>query len=344
LKTKLLTPAFILLLFGGFYFYGFGDKAFQYKGLKMKGLSLVAPPREVDITCFHAIQNVNADWVSLMPYAFVPKGSAKVRFEIDTTKKHPWWGETPAGVKRCIEMAHSKGIKVMLKPHLWLGWGQFTGNLNFEKDSDWKIFEESFKEYILTFARLAESEKVEVFCIATEMGSHVQGRKDYWFGLISDVKKVYKGKLTYAENWDCFEKVPFWEELDFIGVDGYFPLSDEREPSVNQLNQGWKRYLKKLDKYAAKQQKSILFTEIGYKSNDYSTEKPWETDYSKPKNESVQAKAYQSFFESAWKQSWCAGAFIWKWFPTEINHFHERETFSPQGKMAVKVLGEHYGK
>jgi hypothetical protein len=241
-------------------------------------------------------------------------------------------------------MAHSKGIKVMLKPHLWLGWGQFTGDLNFEKESDWKIFEESFKEYILTFARLAESEKVEVFCIATEMGSHVQGREDYWFGLISDIKKVYKGKLTYAENWDCFEKVPFWEELDFIGVDGYFPLSDEREPSVNQLNQGWKTYLKKLDKYAAKQQKSILFTEIGYRSNDYSTEKPWETDYSKPKNESLQAKAYQSFFESAWKQSWCAGAFIWKWFPTEIDHFHERETFSPQGKMAEKVLGEHYGK
>ena len=86
----------------------------------MKGLSLVAPPREVDVTCFHAIQNVNADWVSLMPYAFVPKGSAKVRFQIDTTKKQQWWGETPAGVKRCVERAHSKGIN--LCSSLICGW------------------------------------------------------------------------------------------------------------------------------------------------------------------------------------------------------------------------------
>jgi hypothetical protein len=43
------------LLFGGFNFYGFGDKAVQYKGLKMKGLSLAASPKEVDITCFQAI-------------------------------------------------------------------------------------------------------------------------------------------------------------------------------------------------------------------------------------------------------------------------------------------------
>lgn len=87
-----------------------------------------------------------------------------------------------------------------------------------------------------------------------------------------------------------------------------------------------------------------MFTELDHFSNDFSAAEPWETEYTKPKNEPIQAKAYQSFFESAWKQSWCAGAFIWKWFPTEIDLFHQGETFSPQGKMAEKVLGEHFGK
>jgi hypothetical protein len=344
LKTKLLTPAFILLLFGGFYYFQNNEKSFDYRGEKMKGLSVVAPPKEVDSTCFKMIKQINVNWVSLMPYAFVPKESAKVRFQIDNNNKHQWWGETPQGVKKCIELAHSQGMKVMLKPHLWLGWGQFTGDLKFEKESDWKIFEESFKEYILTFARVAASENVEIFCLATEMGSHVQGREAYWFGLISEIKKIYKGKLTYAENWDCFDKVPFWSELDYLGVDGYFPLSGERSPGVAELNKGWKIHLKKLERLSSKYQKPIVFTEIGYRSNDFGADKPWETEYSKPANESLQANAYQAFFETVWSKPWFAGAFIWKWFPTISDRHHDRETFSPQGKKAEKVLKNNYSK
>ena len=345
MKTKLLTPVFILVFIGGFYlFTTSNDKPFVYSGAKMKGLSFVAPPKELDSTSFHVSNAVNANWLSLMPYAFVPKESTKVRFQTENNNKHQWWGETPAGIRKCIEMAHAKGINVMLKPHLWLGWGQFTGELDFKSEADWLVFESSFREYILTFARIAEEEQVEVFCIATEMGSHVQNREKYWFELISEVKKVYKGKLTYAENWDCFDKVPFWHELDFIGVDGYFPLSDSRNPSLKELESGWKSHLKKMKKYAAKIQKPILFSEVGYRSNDFSSQKPWETDYSKPKNEPLQAKAYQAFFDNVWNQPWCAGAFIWKWFPSDVDHFHERETFSPQGKMAEKVLKNYYSK
>jgi hypothetical protein len=41
-----------------------------------------------------------------------------------------------------------------------------------------------------------------------------------------EIRKIYTGKLTYAANWDDFDKVPFWKELDYIGIDAYFPLSD----------------------------------------------------------------------------------------------------------------------
>ena len=90
--------------------------------------------------------------------------------------------------------------KFMLKPHLWLGWGQFTSDLNFEKESDWKIFEESFKEYILTFARLAESEKVEVFWLPTP---YISGSN--YILKMSDYKKD-----AWVEVWDAL----FWRFMD----------------------------------------------------------------------------------------------------------------------------------
>jgi hypothetical protein len=35
-------------------------------------------------------------------------------------------------------------------------------------------------------------------------------RPKYWQELILEIRKVYKGKLTYAANWDEFKRVPFW--------------------------------------------------------------------------------------------------------------------------------------
>ena len=310
----------------------------------MRGLSMVAPPKEIGDTCLVAIMDVQANWVSMMPYAFVPKTSSTVRFQSDTSKNNHWWGESPKGMRQCIRMARAKGIKVMLKPHLWLGWGAFTGELDFNTEDEWKEFERSYKSYLLTYGKIAAEEDVEAFCIGTEMGSHVQNRPEFWIDLISDLKKIYKGKLTYAENWDCFDKVTFWDKLDFIGVDGYFPLSDKKDPTLADLNKGWQKHLKKLNNFSGKTKRPILFTEIGYRSNDFSAEKPWEIEYSKPINEPLQARAYESFFENAYNQPWCAGVFIWKWFPVKIEHFHEKETFSPQGKPAEKVLKTYFSK
>ena len=56
-------------------------------------------------------------------------------------------------------------------------------------------------------------------------------------------RAVYKGKLTYAANWDGeFEEVAFWDALDVIGVQAYFPLTEERVPSVTKLTQAWAPY------------------------------------------------------------------------------------------------------
>ncbi len=347
MNTKLLTSFFTLFLFFGIYFFPGTKEAYIYSGEKMKGLSFVAPPREIGIDAMNAIVNMNSNWISLMPYSFVPKNSSELRFEEkEDLKKNEkkWWGETPSGTKECIKMAHKNGIKVMVKPHIWLGWNEFTGHLNFNTEQEWLVFEKSFSRYLLAFAKIAEDEHAEMYCIATEMQNHVKQRPEFWNKLITDIRKIYKGKLTYAENWDAFEDVPFWNQMDYIGIDGYFPLSKLKDPDEKNLIKGWKTHLDDIVDLANKYKKPILFTEIGYRSCDYSTEKPWETDFNLPDNENLQAKAYNVFFKTVWKQPYFAGAFIWKWFPTLSENPRHKDSFTPQRKKAEMVLKDAYGK
>jgi hypothetical protein len=70
-------------------------------------------------------------------------------------------------------------------------------------------------------------------------------------------KKNLLGKLTYAANWDDFDKVPFWNELDYIGIDAYFPLSNATTPSVLELNDAWQQHIKKIEKLQRDEQNTL---------------------------------------------------------------------------------------
>jgi hypothetical protein len=326
---------------------GNSQKPFLYAEKKHQGIALVAPSRPINTENFTNLKAIGSNAVAIMPYSFVPKENPEVRFSkdsIENKNQHQWWGETAFGVRKCIDLSHNQGLEVMLKPHLWIGWGQFTGELDFKNDKDWLVFENSFRAYILFFAKIAEAKNVETFCMATEMANHVKNRPEFWFGLIQDIRKIYHGKLTYAENWDSYNKVPFWGKLDFVGIDAYFPIASGKNPDLESIKKGWKKHKNKLSEFSADIQKPILFTEIGYKSNDYGLDKPWESDFSKPENTKLQALAYQGFFEEIWNEKWFAGAYIWKWFSEKREGSHDKDTFSPQNKPAEKILKNHYLK
>jgi hypothetical protein len=320
-------------------------KPFLFKGQKIKGLSFVAPNKPIDSSQINPVVNIAANFISIMPYGFIGENSAELRYVSakDTAKQQPiWWGETPAGVHKCIQLAHEKNLKVMLKPHIWAKNGVFTGKLSFTTEKEWLIFENSYRKYILEFAEIAENEHVAVFCMATEMETSVRERPEFWGKIIKEIRNIYKGNLTYAENWDAYQKVPFWQSLDYIGVDGYFPLSDQKTPSIVDLEKGWKIHKKGLQKTAGIYQKPILFTEFGYRSCDFTAKKPWESNYTLPNNEPAQANGYEAFFKTIWPEPWFAGVFIWKWFPFDNKNPKYIDTFTPQNKMGAITLKQGF--
>jgi hypothetical protein len=301
------------------------------------GVSLESPPKPIDSAKFSSVMVTQPSHVAIIPYAFTRMGSSEVIYN----RNHSWWGESYPGVIELVSLARKEGLDVMLKPHVWIQGQGWAGDFDLEDEESWKIWEESYRPYILDFARLADSLEVPVFCVGTEYRLAAIKRADYWKDLISDVRSVYSGKITYAANWDNYQKIDFWDDLDLIGVDAYFPLDTTMNPKFENLQSSWMPICEQLRQLSAKHQKPILFTEFGYRSVSHTAGPDWELD-GKPFDEYAQQVAYQALFESVWDQPWFAGGFLWKWrFYDEVGGVGDTG-FTPQGKKAEATIATYY--
>ncbi|MBX2892883.1 MAG: hypothetical protein KF734_18285 [Saprospiraceae bacterium] len=309
---------------------------------RMNGLTFVAPPEPFPVNPMPAVRAVGANWIAIVPYAFLRPGTADVIFNEHSGQ---WWGERPEGARESIRLAHEADIRVMLKPQVWIP-RAWTGTLAFQSDEEWEQWEKTYERYILRFAALADSTGVDMFCIGTEFNAAIQQRPQYWHQLIQKIKKTYKGKLTYSANWDDWDKVPFWAELDCIGLGGYFPLVAATTPTVQELKAAWEPIKERLRTYSKQQNRPILFTEFGYLSVDSSGWRNWELERDIKRrniNEQAQANCYEALFSTFQHEHWWAGGFLWKWFPNMRGHegYSERD-YTPQGKLGENTLRKWY--
>ena len=308
---------------------------------KINGVSFVASKEAINESHVNPVFNVNANYAAVMPFGFI-KNLEDPEVVFNTDKQ--WFGETKDGVKQYIQELRKKGIKIMLKPQIWVWHGQFTGLIEMQNETDWKTLERSYLKFILEYAQLAQDLNVNIFCIGTELEKFIDYRPNYWSRLIAKIKDVYKGKLTYAANWDEFKRTPFWNELDYIGVDAYFPVSNKKTPTVEDCLEGWKSHKQVIFDISKKEDKPILFTEYGYRSVDYSGKAPWRSDRAMNQvNLEAQTNTTQALLDTFWEEDWFAGGFIWKWF-----HDHEKaggrndSRFTPQNKPTEDLIKTHY--
>jgi len=308
---------------------------------KINGVSFVASPNKVTQEDINPVIKLNANYVAIMPFGFIKSlDSPGVKYN----SKDQWFGESVVGAKQYISELHKNNIKVMLKPQLWVWKGGFTGNIKMKSEEDWKILEKTYTDFILTYAKVAQDNNVAIYCIGTELELFIKNRSQFWSDLIQEVRTIYIGKLTYAANWDEYTKTHFWTALDYIGIDGYFPLSKNKTPQIQELKKGWQKHKVAMRKYADSLQKKVLFTEFGYRSVDYSAHKPWEVDYSKTSvNLQGQVNATHVLLDELWIEEWFAGGFLWKWFT-----HHDKAggvtdpRFTPQNKPAEETVREFY--
>ena len=309
---------------------------------KITGVSLVAGREVTQEEKLNPVDSVNAGWVAIIPYAFTNGHVPELRFN----HARQWYGESVTGVAEQIAIAHAKGLKVMLKPHVWVRGDGWPGQFKLESETDWKNWEASYTAYILAYLQVADSLNVALFCIGTEFNEAVKARPAYWKELALLCRQQFKGELTYAANWDSYQEVSYWDALDYIGVDAYFPLSDEKTPSIRRLREGWEKPKAALKEIAEKFNKPVLFTEYGYRSADHAAARPWEMEEGeRPGNLEAQINTYEALYTEFWDEPWFAGGFLWKWFPD-----HERaggsqdNDYTPQNKPTEHVIRKWYSR
>jgi len=338
-KFIILAAVIASLIFIGILF--FEGEAYFYKGSKINGVNMVATRTALEDDELASVAKLKARWIAIIPFAFSRNNEPSVGLAYN----RQWFGESPKGVIESVVTAINIGFNVMIKPHVWVRGDGWPGEFNLETEEEWQQWQDDYTHYILTYAKIADSLSVDLLCIGTEFRIAARERPEYWYNLINMVRKVYKGKLTYAANWDNIEEVVFWDKLDYIGIDAYFPLTESETPSVDELKEAWQIHKETIEKLSLYFKKPVLFTEFGYKSSPACCASPWEEDRDSPVNMPCQRNGYEALFVTFWPEEWFAGGFLWKWFPDNENSGGVgNNRFTPQNKLAEQVIRKCYGR
>jgi len=279
------------------------------------------------------LTGLGVGWTAVHPYAGVrTDGSIRQTAAQDT-------GYLP----KCAKLAKAAGHQLFWKPHLAY-WGSFEwrGAITFEHKAAWKRFFSDYRRFIVDQATFADKHQLPLFCVGIEYQKTLSYAAE-WRDIIKEVRRVYRGPITYAANWDEASKVPFWKQLDLIGVQAYFPLLDQPKPTVTQLVKAWDRpmdHLKSLSKDNGG--RPLLFTEIGYARSMLAAKSPWkpEIDNSAPAVE-LRTRLFAAAFARMAAEPLVRGAFWWKWIPGKSLWDGD---FSMKDPEALAALRQHWGK
>jgi len=262
-----------------------------------------------------------------------------------TIYKHPRFTVPMHTLERTIDDAKKEGLKIFLFPILRVedkSNGGWRGSL---APSNVEAFFKNYTEFILKFAKLAEEKDAAILAVGSELNTmDVKAHTHRWKKIIAAVKQVYKGKLTYSANWDHYEEVKFWSDLDFAGVTGYFELSEKEkapkeDPPLEKLIESWRYYYMKLIRWQFTVKRPLILTEVGYLSQKGTAARPWNEGADEDLDLEIQRRCYEAFIRVWAGEKRLAGAYFWNWFGWGGKDSKE---YTPRNKPAAREISKWY--
>jgi hypothetical protein len=292
--------------------------------------------------------------------------------------------ESQSVIAATIAEANSRGFSVMIRPLLDFLDPSKIGSYSV---GDWRstynpanaaAFFASYKTMIVAIAQMAQANGAASLSIGAELDQLTgPAYLSYWTDIITSVRAVFSGKLTYSSDWDdnispwqgqhgltagtgdLTTQVSFWSQLDYLGIDCYAPISDAASPTLADLMAGWtstpsdptslsvtgnQSLISYFASVATQIGKPLLFSEIGYESASDAAKQPSGTS-TNVYDPALQANLYSAFFQ-AWQQSGnnsLLGVYFWNWDPNaaEVGPGNG-PNFSPQGQPAQTVVTTNF--
>lgn len=297
-----------------------------------------------------------ANWIQLV---VVGIQSSRSSTTIDRASERT---NTDADLAYAIQMAHSRSLRVMLKPIVNFPEDTSLGHIQigttFNSEEQWRAWFQAYEEFIGHYAELSERNGVEVLVVGQELVGTTH-RRDDWLRIIRSVRQRYHGHLTYgsllygpygqANPPSDVTKIEWWDALDYIGVQVWPGLTTRNDPTVQELKRAWMEtgLAAQFEEVSRRFSKPVIFTEIGYRSLDGTNKAPglWREKGTIDLQE--QADAYQAVFEVFWGKPWWAGIYWWQWhvvpdFPAGTAGGPNDDGTSPYEKPAEEVLRRYY--
>ncbi|QUS41099.1 calcium-binding protein [Tardiphaga alba] len=320
-----------------------------------------------DVQGFGALSEWNGQFASasaaqsFQQIAALGSNSVSLTARIWTTNKttsdvfaHAGKTESDASLLAGFKAAEAAGLSVVFKAAI----SPLDGTTSFAlSPTDINGFFASYKAEIVRLADVAQRGGVDTFVIGNEMSSLTGAAyRGYWTDIISSVRQVYHGDLTYSAATDEALKVSFWDQLDIIGVNTYPPLTSSMTPTVQEMIHAWTEvpynpyyaaafdhkspvdFLHSLSETYGKQ---VLMTEAGFRSMDGTAMRPGSWTTNAPADTAEQADAYNAFFQvwSAHGGSWMKGVELWQW---DLNGKYNETGYSPMGKPAEAIVAQYF--
>jgi len=123
-------------------------------------------------------------------------------------------------LKKAINEAHKKGFKIFLVP--------YVESREYWVNKKWRLSEDIWTETVLTWAKFAQENKVEMFAPGVEMNlildEKISGR---WLKeILPKIREIYSGKVVTAEHydaerWKILDKSQSFFDYDCLGLTFY---------------------------------------------------------------------------------------------------------------------------
>lgn len=286
----------------------------------------------------------------------------------DTPSVYPGvFTPTDDALSHAVRHIHALGMKTMLGLQIdlcdptgsdWRPGGKWHGQIEFPSEHLWTAWFDAYGQYVLHYAELCRKCGVDMLCIGVELVLPATTHEQQWRDLITKVRAVYPGPLTYQANWSPlsynappavlmqegkwnaeYRAVKFWDALDHASLCCYFPLSGNPDPSEDDLCTSWQPWLEDLRRWQEGIGRPVLLGEAGYHSCDGAAVRVYEHEKPGPRNVALQSRCYESLLKTFWKEPWVVGVFWWFACPRgEWGVDKEGKGFPFLGKPAEEVL------
>lgn len=243
---------------------------------------------------------------------------------------------TDAELKNIIACAHELGLRVALKPTVNCKNGTWRAHINFFDEDvpcepKWGNWFASYMDFQNHYARIAQETGCEMHIAGCEMVM-AERRAAEWRQTIAEIRKEFKGFVSY--NTDKYQEhnVSWWDCVDVISSSGYYPIDD------------WERQLDRIEPVVAKFQKPFFFAEAGCMSVSGSKNVPNDWSVQGESDMDGQADWYRAMFAACRRRGWVNGFALWSWTDKlyDAGDAIKRCDYELYAKPAEKVVQSNY--